>query len=200
MANARKLGITPTRMTSGGTITFRKLRVLTNNTLAINFGDAVKATAAGDIVACASGTDEQLLMGSVAQGAIFTDSTGLRKEAKALPATTTYTSSGAWPENASYVYTVDQATLCEFEINIANSAVALTDLNLNYPLVLTTSTTGFSKHEANATGRAATSTFPLRLREFVQRADNDISLVDCKGIFMINAGQLEPVTSAYTGT
>lgn len=199
MANVRKLGILPTRMTSGGTITFRKGRVLTNNTVAINFGDAIKRAATGDYVASASGVDEQLLMASVAQGVVYTRSDGTRIEAKGLPAATTYTSSGVWPDNASYVYMVDQATLCEFEINVANSAIALTDLNLNYPLVLTASTTLFSKHEANATGRNTTATFPLRLREFVQRADNDLSLVDVKGLFQINAGQDEPAMSAYTG-
>jgi hypothetical protein len=200
MANARKLGFTPTRVSGGGTVTFRKARVLTNNTLAINFGDAVKSAATGDIVACASGTDEQLLLASVAQGATYVRADGARIEAKGLPAATLYTSTGAWPDNASYVYVVDNATMVEFEANVANSAIALTDLNLNYPIVLTASTTLFSKHELNATGRAVTSTFPFRVREFVQRPDNDISLVDCKVLCMINAGQTEPVTSIYTGT
>lgn len=200
MANARKLGFTPTRISGGGNISFRKCRVLTNNTLAINFGDAVKAAATGDIVACAAGTDEQILLGSVAQGAVYTQTDGVRREDKGLPAATLYTSSGVEPENASYVYVVDNATMAEFEANVANSALALTDLNLNYPIVLTTSTTKFSKHELNATGRATTSTFPFRVREFVRRADNDLSLVDVKVLCMINAGQLEPVTSIYTGT
>jgi hypothetical protein len=187
-------------MTSGGTITFRKARVLTNNTLAINFGDTVKAAGGGDIVACAAATDEQLLLASVAQGVVYTRSDGTRIEARGLPAATLYTSTGIWPDNGSYVYVVDQATLVEFEANVANSAIALTDLNLNYPTVLTASTTQFSKHELNATGRAVTATFPFRVREFIQRPDTDISLIDCKVLCMINAGQTEPVASAYTGT
>lgn len=202
MANVRRLGFIPTRQSGGATVTLRKARVLTNNTLAIGYGDAVKATGAGDIVACAAGSDEQILLASVAQGVVYTQANGIRIESKALPAATLYTSSGAWPDNASYVYVVDNATMVEFEANVANSAIALTDLNLNYPIVLTTynTTTLFSKHELNATGRATTSTFPFRVREFIQRADNDISLVDCKVLCMINAGQTEPVTSAYTGT
>jgi hypothetical protein len=81
------------------------------------------------------------------------------------------------------------------------SSDLLTDLNINYPTVLTASntTTGLSAHELNATGRATTSTLPFRVREFVQRADNDISLVDCKVLCMINAGQTDPVTSIYLG-
>ncbi len=200
MANARSLGFKPTRMTAAGTITFRKGRVLTNNTLAINFNDSIKRAAGGDYAACAAGTDESIFLSSVAQGVIYTPSTGPRIEAKSLPAATTYTSTGVWPENASYVYMVDQAINCEFEANMANAVVVLTDFNLNYPAVLTVSTTGFSKHEVNHTTGVVTATVPWRLREYIQRADNDLSLVDCKCLFMINVGGDEPATSASLGT
>jgi hypothetical protein len=200
MANVRKLGFTPTRLSGGGNISFRKGRVLTNNTLAINFGDGIKAAATGDYVACAAGTDEAILLASVAQGVVYTRADGTRIEAKGLPAATTYTSSSIWPENGSYVYMVDNATMVEFEANVTTAAIALTDLNLNYAMVLTTSTTLFSKHELTTTGRAVTATIPWRVREFVQRADNDISLVDCKVLAMINAGQTEPAVSASLGT
>lgn len=202
MANARKLGFTPTRVSGGTTVTFRKCRVLTNNTLAIGYGDGVKFAATGDIVACAAGADESILLASVAQGVIFTPAVGPRLEAKALPAATLYTSTIAWPDNASYVYIVDNATMVEFEANVTTAAVALTGLNLNYAMVLTTynTITGFSRHELTTTAAAVTPTIPWRVREFVQRADNDITLVDAKVLAMINAGQGEPVTSAYTGT
>ncbi len=200
MANARTLGFLPTRMTSGGTITFRKVRVLTNNTVAINFNDSVKAAATGDYVACTAGADESILLSSVAQGAIYTRADGTRIEAKALPAATTYTSTGVWPANGSYIYIVDQATLCEFEANVAGTALALTGLNLNYPAVLTASTTGFSKHEINFTTGVVTATVPWRVREFVQRADNDVDAVNVKVLAMINAGQTEPAVSLSVGT
>ncbi len=199
MANARKLGFTPTRMTSGGTITFRKGRVLTNNTVAINFGDAMKRAATGDYVACTTG-DELTFVASVAQGAVYTRADGTRIEAKGLPAATLYTSTGVWPDNASYVYMVDQATLCEFEANMTTAATVLTDFNLNFPQILTASTTLFSKHELNHTTGVVTATVPWRLREYVQRADNDLSLTDCKVLVMINAGQDEPAVSASLGT
>lgn len=201
MANVRRLGFRPSRVVGGGTVTYRKHRVLTNNTLAIALNDVVAFTAAGDIVAAAAGTHEQILVGSVSGGVIFTDSTGLRKEAKALPAATTYTSTSAEPENASYCYIVDNGVGVEYEANVANSAIALTDLNLNYPLVLTVSntTTGLSNHELNSTGRAVTATFPFRVREFIRRPDNDISLTDCKVLCMLNAGQQEPALSAGLG-
>jgi hypothetical protein len=203
MANVRKLGIRPTRVSGGGTITYRRTRVLTNNTLAIALNDCVKFAATGDIVACASGTDENILMASVSGGVSFVNTSSIRVEAKALPAATLYTSSGVNPDNASYCYIVDNAIMVEFEANVANVAIALTDLNLNYPTVLTASSTvtGLSNHEINATGRAqATATLPWRVREFIFRADNDVDLIDVKVLAMINAGQGEPVTSAYVGT
>ncbi len=203
MANVRRLGFLPTRVSGGTPITLRKTRVLTNNTLAIGFGDGVKFAATGDIVACAAGTDESILLASVAQGVTYVRSTdSTRIEAKALPASTTYTSSAVWPDNASFCYVVDNATMVEFEANLTNGPAALTDLNQNVSMVLTTinTTTGFSKHELNFTGHATTSTLPWRIREFVLRADNDLSLTDQKVLCMINAGQAEPVTSAYTGT
>jgi hypothetical protein len=202
MANVRRLGFIPTRVSGGTPITFRKGRVLSGQTDGIFHGDGVKYAAGGDLVACHSGTDEQLLLASVAQGATFIDASNKRIESKFLPANTTYSGSSVEPELGSYVYIVDNPTMVEFEANVANSAIALTDLNLNYPIVLTagSTTTGLSKHELNATGRATTSTFPFRVREFVRRADNDLSLVDVKVLCMINAGQAEPVTSAYTGT
>jgi hypothetical protein len=200
MANVRRLGFLPTRQSGGATVTLRKARVLTNNTLAINFGDGVKFAGTGDVVACAAGTDEAILLSSVAQGAVYTPAVGPRVEARYLPPATTYTSSVAWPENGSYVYIVDNAVMVEFEANVTTAAVALTGLNLNYAMVLTTSTTGFSNHELTTTGAAITATIPWRVREYVQRADNDITLVDCKVLAMINAGQTEPAVSAQLGT
>jgi len=202
MANVRRLGFIASRVSGGDSITYRKGRVLSGQTLGIFYGDAVKAAAGGDWVAAASGTDEQLLIGSVAYGATFIDASNRRIESKFLPANTTYTGSDFEPELASYIYVVDNVTMVEFETNVANRAIALTDLNMNYTQVITTgsTTTGLSAHELNATGRAVTSTFPWRVREPVRRADNDLSLVDCKVICMVNAGQVEPVTSIYTGT
>lgn len=202
MANVRRLGIWPVRVSGGGTVTYRKCRVLSGQTLGIFLGDAIKFAATGDIVASASGVDEQLLLASVSGGATFVDTTNKRVDAKFLPANTTYSGTSVEPDAASFIYAVDNATMVEFEANVANSALALTDLNLNYPLVLSagSTTTGLSAHELNATGRATTSTFPFRVREFVRRADNDITLSNPKVLCMINAGQAEPVTSIYTGT
>ena len=202
MANARRLGFRPIKVSNGGTVTYDKVRVLTNNTLAIGYRDAIKYVATGDVVAAAAGADELILQGGVAMGAIYTDATNVRRESKALPAATLYTSTGAEPENASFVYVVQDCVGVEFEQNVANSAIALTDLNLNYPVVLTTinTTTLLSRHELNATGRAVTATIPWRVTGFVRRADNDISLVDCNVICKLNAGQREPALSIALGT
>lgn len=201
MANVRRLGIIPTRVSGGGTLTYRKGRVLSNQTLGIFLNDVVEVTATGDWVASPAG-NEQTMKGSVSGGATFIDAFNRRIESKFLPAATVYAGTDFEPELGSYIYVVDNVTMVEFEANVANSAIALTDLNINYPVVLTagSTTTGLSKHELNATGRAVTATFPFRVREPVRRADNDLSLVDCKVICMINAGQTEPVTSIYLGT
>ena len=201
MANVRRLGFIPTRVSGGGTLTYRKGRVLSGQTLGIFYGDVCEITSSGDWVAKPTG-NEQTMLGSVAQGATFIDASNKRIESKFLPANTTYSGTSFEPELGSYIYVIDNVTMVEFEANVANSAIALTDLNLNYPIVLTagSTTTGLSAHELNATGRATTSTFPFRVREPVRRADNDLSLVDCKVICMVNAGQTEPVTSIYTGT
>ena len=201
MANVRRLGFIPTRLSGGGSLTYRKGRVLSNPTLNIFLNDVVEVTSSGDWVASPTG-NEQTMKGSVSGGCTYVDAQNKRIEAKFLPAATTYSGSSFEPELGAYIYVVDNATMVEFEANVANSAIALTDLNLNYPVVLTvgSTTTGLSAHELNATGRATTSTFPFRVREPVRRADNDLSLVDCKVLCMINAGQTEPALSIALGT
>jgi hypothetical protein len=197
MANVRRLGFIPTRQSGGGTVTFRKARVLDNNTLGIFHGDTVKWTSSGDCVACAAGTDESIVVGSVAQGAAYLDANNIYREGKYLPAATRYTPTDWEPSLASYVYVVENPVNVYFEANVANSAIALTDMDLNYSTVLTvgSTTTGLSKHELNATGRATTATIPFRAIEPVRRADNDLSLVDVKILCMINAGEIEPALS-----
>lgn len=197
MANVRRLGFIPTRQSGGGVISFRKARVLTNNTLGIFHGDCVKHTSSGDVVACAAGTDEQLLLSSVAQGAVYLDGNNIYRESKYLPAATLYSATDFEPAYGNYVYLVENPVNVYFEANVANVALGLTDMNINYPIVLTvgSTTTGLSKHELNATGRATTATFPFRAIEPVRRADNDLSLVDVKILCMINAGLVEPALS-----
>lgn len=185
MANVQCPGFIPLRSrVAGANIALARKRVLTNNTTAIAMGDAVAKQATGDyIVVAAAGTT----VSSVARGASYI-SDGQRVERKHLPAATLYTSSGAHPNNASYIYVVDDPVNTVFEASI-DEAMALTDLGLNYNMVLGTFTTsGYSGHELDATSRAVTATLPWRVNEFIMRADNDVDAADAHVECQISVG------------
>src|SRR5688572_23130264 len=142
MANLQVTGFIPARVIGGGTITYTRKRVLTNNTTAIFKYDAVKTVATGDVlVASATNT----AVASVAVGAVYTDAVGVRREAEYLPAATLYTSSGNAPENASYSIIVDNPVGVEFRASI-DEAIVTAGLGVNYVMVLGTgsTTTGLS--------------------------------------------------------
>lgn len=198
MANIQVTGFIPYRRVGGGTISYKRKRVLTNNTTAIFKYDAVKDNGGGDyLVASATNTSAS----SVAVGAIYTDSRGVRIEDEYLPAATLYTSSGVNPPNASFIYVVDNLTEVEFKASI-DEAIALTGLGLNYVMVLGTgsTTTKLSGHELDATGAATTATFPWRVTDFILgHPDSDPDLADAHVIARMNLSFAEPALSAGLG-
>jgi hypothetical protein len=166
-------------------------RVLTNNTTAIFKGDACDMAATGDVIVTAT-TNASFF--SVQWGGASYIVSGDRIERKHLPAATTYTSSGVDPLNASYVYCVAQMQDQEFRASV-DEAIALTDLNLNYQMVLGTGSTtyGTSGHELDATSRGTTVTLPWRVMDFLlgdPKSDPDSA--DATVICMANAGRREP--------
>jgi hypothetical protein len=105
------------------------------------------------------------------------------------------------PENASYIYITDDVLKVQFLASV-DEAIALTDLNLNYAVVLGTGSTvtGLSAHELDATGRAVTATIPIRVKEFViGDPSSDVDLADAKVICQINCDPTTPATSASLG-
>ncbi len=196
MANTQAPGFQPLSVRGGGSIELTRKRVLTNNTTAIFNGDSCVFVSTGDIIVQATGTT---LTGAVAQGASYV-SNNERLERNHLPAATTYTSSGIYPDNASFVYVTADHVNTDYEAS-CDEALALTDLNLNYAVVLGTgsTTTGFSGHELDATGRAITETIPWRVTDFIRNARWDISAADAHVKCRVNAGKLEPALSLAAG-
>lgn len=190
MANVQLPGFIP-ESRGGMTPEMVRKRVLTNNTTAIFKGDALDSTGSGEIVVNATTNGD---IYSVQWGGASYISGGDRIERKHLPATTLYTSTGVDPANASYVYCVANLQSQVFNATV-DEAIALTDMGLNYVMVLGTgnTTSGLSGHELDATSRNTTATFPWRVLEFVigdPKSDPDAA--DAKVRCMINAGIREP--------
>jgi hypothetical protein len=198
MANVQHPGFFPARRYGGaGTITYARRRTLTNNTNAINLQDAVIIDANGDTIRAATGT---IAVDSIAMGVSYLDANSQRVGAKNLPATTLYTSTGVDPANASYTFVVENPANVVLRCSV-DEAIAMTDLNLNYAIVLSnTAVNGISQQELDATGRATTNTLPIRVLEFVFAGDNDVDAADAHVYATINAGMSTPSLSASTGT
>lgn len=198
MANTVVKGLQPYRVLGGGTVGYTRARVLTNNTTAMFQYDCVVATTGGDYVVQSTGTT---FTSNVACGAVYTDATGVRVERKFLPAATLYTSSGVAPDNASYIFIVDDPLKVQF-LGSIDAAVALTDLNLNFPVSLGagSTVTGLSGHKITATGKNTTATIPWRFKEFViGDPRSDVDAADASCIFQINADATTPALSASLG-
>lgn len=189
MANLALAGFQPARRSGGGTISYRRARVLTNNTLAINLFDAVVIDSNGDTLQASTTTTA---VSSVSNGASYIDANSIRVGAKGLPAATLYTSTGNTPDNASYVFVVDNSLEVDYVCSVAALAIAMTDMNLNYAFVAGTGTNGISAQTLTATGRATTATLPFRVQDFVYAGDNDPDVIDCHVFAKINAGMWEP--------
>lgn len=190
MANVQMAGFHP-HTRGGATPELVRKRVLTNNTTAIFKGDALDLQTGGDVIVTAT-TNAAIY--SVQWGGASYMSGGDRLERKHLPAATLYTSSGVDPVNASYVYCVKHMQSQEF-LATCDEALALTDLNLNYVMVLGagSTTSGWSGHEIDATGKATTATFPWRIVDFLlgdPKSDPDAA--DAKVVCYANAGRREP--------
>ncbi len=199
MANTAWKGFRPYAVKGGGSITLRRGRVLTNNTTAIFLYDAVVAVTTGDYVVASTGTTAT--EGS-ANGCVDTDAAGTRREAKYLPAATLYTSSGVAPDNASYIYLVDNLVNTIFTAS-CSSALTLTDRGLIFAMTLSagSTTTGLSGHFITATGKNTTATLPWRFQDFeIGSATNDVDLADTAILVTANTTFDEPALSASTGT
>jgi len=198
MANTALKGFRPIYVKGGGSVTLRRGRVLTNNTTAIFLYDAVVDNGGGDFVVATTGTTAT--QGS-SNGCVYTDAAGIRREAKYLPAATLYTSSGIAPDNASYIYLVDNLVNTMFTAS-CSTALTLTDINQNFAMTLSagSTTTGLSGHFITATGKNTTATLPWRLQDFeIGSATNDVDAANVAIIVAPNCTFDEPALSASLG-
>lgn len=199
MANTPVPGFQPMRVKNGDTITFRRCRVLTNNTTAIFKGDACKMTNAGDyLVASATNSAIASVMYG---GAVYTDTSNIRREAQFLPAATLYTSTGFDPDNASFIYVVDNELDTEFRAS-GTTVMTQTLTGNTFAMVLGagSTTTGLSGHTMDNSSTVTTSTFPWRLVDVVRgSSDSDPDLASAQGIYRINRSISEPALGDGTG-
>lgn len=190
MANVALAGFHPVSKSGLTTAMIRK-RVLTNNTTAIFKGDALDATSSGDVIVTATAN---AAIYSVQWGGASYISGGYRLERPYLPATTTYTSTGVDPANASYVHCVRDMHTTYFH-GSAGTAVTLTHLGNNTAMTLGTGSTssGLSGHKLDTAAPATTATLPWRLVNFVLGdPTSDPDSADCKMLILANAGRQEP--------
>lgn len=191
MANVQVPGFVP--YTKGNqTVECVRKQVASNNTDRICKGDAVDSV--GGSGAVYAHTTEAGEVYSVQWGGASYMSGSERLERPALPAATTYSGTGVNPVDASYIYCVDDMVNTKFRASV-DEALALTDLGLNYQMVLTVGTGSFSKHELDATSRNTTATLPWRALDFAPLDYvnfNDITAADAHVIVLANAGLREP--------
>lgn len=187
MANVQVAGFQP-RSRGAQTVSLVRKRILTNNTDRIAMYDALDNVNDGNIIAHTTEAGEVY---SVMGGPASYIASGLRIERNALPAATTYTSSGVDPANASYIMIVEDMVNTQFTASV-DEAIAMTDLGINYQMVLTVATGDFSLHELDATSRADTATIPWRVTDFVLGdPTSDPDAADAKVICHVNAGKRE---------
>ena len=191
MANTQHPGFYPSRATNGGAITYTRKRVITNNSAPIGLQDAVKIDTNGNVLGLGTSSTQSAAIQSVAMGVSYVDSTLGRISAKNLPASTLYTSSGIDPDNATYVFLVENPVNVIFRASV-DEAIVLADLYSNMEIVLGTPSNGQSIQELDASTKANTATLPIRVVDFVFQSDNDVDSADAHVFCMVNAGQIEP--------
>jgi len=190
MPNVQVKGFQP--LSKGNqTVELVRKRVLDNNTTAIFKGDACDLQTGGDVIVTATADGEVY---SVQWGGASYMSGSERLERKYLPAATRYTGTGVDPADASYVYLVDDMVNTKFVASV-DEAIALTDLGLNYNMVLGTGDTGtgLSGHELDATNRGTTATNPWRVVDFViGDPKSAVDDADAKVVCLLNSARREP--------
>lgn len=102
---------------------------------------------------------------------------------------------------ARYVWVADSPDLIfEAQEDAVGGALAVTDVGLNVDIVVgsLSTTTGASGMQIDTSTKATTSTLPLRIVGFVDRADNEIGSANAKVKVMINSHGFNSVGT--TGT
>ena len=176
----------------GGTVTYVRRQVTSNNALAINNRDVVDFDTNGNVLGFATSGTRTTAVASVAMGFSYVDANGVRVGSKNLPAATTYSGSGIFPDDAIYASVVENVAGVKFRCSI-DTVLTRAALGANVSINLAAGVNGYSQQDVNAASVATTATLPLRLNDFVVAGDVDIaSATHQHAIVVINAAVLEP--------
>lgn len=190
MANKQHPGFFPMQYGHGGTIEYIRRRVLTNPSNPIGLQDLVNADTNGNILGIAAGA-QATAVDTCAMGVSYQDATGARIGAKNLPASTTYTGTGIFPDDAIYVMCVANAPLVKFRASV-DDAIVLADLRANCSIIGATPVNGVSAQEIDSSTKNNTATLPVRIIDFIDSPENDPAAADAHVVCTINAGFTEP--------
>jgi hypothetical protein len=160
---------------------------------AIAAGDAVREAADGTWTKALAGET----IGSFCVGVRFTNSDGREIRSKFLPASTTYTGTGQRPKDGSYLEIVEDPFNTIFEANVDLALDNnVSDQTLNFDIKTTAATAaGGSTTELDGATKQ-TTTAQMRALEFVDRPDNDNTLINSKILCRINEHQFDPAQTA----
>lgn len=194
MANRQHPGFKPVKTTGN---TFQRVRRPgPDNGSRIRMYDAVVYD--GDEIVLATTTNTAVAGASL--GCSYKDiSTGIRYDSEVLPANNNFTGTTFFAEDRNWVYLPSDALNTRYVASV-DEAMAITDMNLNFVMVLASTTTRYSDHELDATSRNTTATLPWRVHAPFNHPGIDPDLADAWFECSINAGMLEPAASDYTGS
>lgn len=192
MANRKFGGFLPHRYGSGGTLSYERRQVTSNNSNAIYLQDAVDFDTNGNVLGLATSSTRATSVFSVAMGVSYQDANGVRQGAKSLPASTTYSGTGLFPDDAIYCTVVENIVNVKFRTSI-DTVLTRAALDGNFSINLAAGVNGYSQQDVNAASVNNTATLPIRLYQFVQAGDVDVaSATNQHAIVTINVGIIEP--------
>lgn len=190
MANVQRPGFLPAQ-TAGTDFTFTRFPA-GSAASAIRKGDAVTwATAAMALSASAA-----TAVAGASLGASYKNADGERYDSPTLPSTT-FSGTDVFAEDRNWIYLPDDVNTVY--VASCDEAIAWTDVNLNYQMVLGSTTSVYSDHELDATSRGTTATLPWRVTGFVDTPSSDADAADAAVYCKVNAGFNSPALTV-TGT
>lgn len=203
MANDDNKGFVPYQHESGRPIVTKERRVAsgyTTGTGGIHKGSLVKeaADATWELAAPGDAVD------SVAMGFRYTDpTTGMEIRSDFLPDGITYTGTGVYPKDGSYMTIVDDAFHVDYIGQLDGAIAAPVDEKetLNFDMVQTAADTRFTSGQEIDASSADDASAQLRGRFFYENPKNDPTLTHAKLIVRINESQSDPAqTTTAVGT
>lgn len=197
MANTALSGFYPRMFGIGGSVTYRRRQITSNNSNPIGLWDAVDLDTNGNILGLGTSSVRATKVATVFAGVSYQDANGNRIGAKNLPSSTTYSGTGLWSPDAIFCTVVDNVVNVSF-LASGDEALVRADIDAAYDINLGTPVNGLSVQEVDSSSKAATATKPIRLLDFIDSPGSDPTAAHAALEVAINAGVLEPALSDYT--